>query len=45
MIAITHSDMSYLDKMAAILDLSAILDLRKWVKSSYWLSQWILADI
>ena len=30
-----------LDKMEAILDLAAILDLRKWVKSSNNLSQWI----
>ena len=32
---ITHRDMPYLDKIAAILDLAAILDFRKWAKSSY----------
>ena len=39
MIEITHSDMPYLDNMEAILNLAAILDLRKLIKSSYWLSQ------
>ena len=34
-----------LDKMEAILDLAVILDLRKWAKSSYYLSQWIFIDI
>ena len=29
MIVIAHSDMAYEDKMEAILDLAAILDLRK----------------
>ena len=31
--------------MEAILDLAAILDLRKWAKSRYYLSQWISTDI
>ena len=34
-----------LDKMEAILDLAAILDLRKWAKSSYYSSQWVFTDI
>ena len=34
-----------LDKMEAILNLAAILDLRKLAKSSYHLSQWIFTDI
>ena len=34
-----------LDKIDTNLHLAAILDLRKWVKSSYYLSQWIFTDI
>ena len=31
MIVIAHRDMPYLDKMAPILDLAAILDFRNWL--------------
>ena len=34
-----------LDKMEAILNLAALLDLRKLAKPSYHLSQWIFTDI
>ena len=38
-------EITVLDKMEAILDLAAILDLRKWAKSSFFSSQWVFTDI
>ena len=34
-----------LDKMETNLDLAAIVALRKWAKSSYYLSEWVFSDI
>ena len=45
LVVIAYSNSPYLDKMGAILDLAAILDLRKWAKVRFYLSRCILKNI